>query len=99
MRRSRVSILNLERDPTLISQECVGASITKTTDDERKNNVNYCARNNVQSCVSESMPCVSGMRKHYTNDVLRRKAGSYLMAAKGLLNKVSRIESHFIQLT
>jgi hypothetical protein len=91
MRRSRVSILNLKHDPSLISQECVGTSTPTlstpvlNTNNGTTDNGKYLGKslNTCQSCMT---------RANY-NYGMQSKAGSYLMAAKGLLKKVSRLES------
>ena len=50
-------------------------------------------RNNTQDVVSGNSGMRTGCRHSHQfsrqNDVLGRKAGSYLMAAKGMLNKVN----------
>ena len=95
MHRSRVSILNLSKDPTLVSQECVGTCAPTTMSKlANTNNISddRCVCNHVPNNNDPSEPDV----------LVRRKAASYLMAAKGLLqevkNKVDRLD-HFIQLT
>ena len=94
MRRSRVSILNLPNDPSLISQECVGASDNvKMRTSLRKHPTVRNEYDSTHTTERDSHPADS-IRSH---DVLRHKAGSYLMVAKGLLNKVSQ-KDHFIQL-
>ena len=97
MRQSRASIFNLSKDPALVSQECLGTCPRKQL-------------GNLTSTVTTSTnPYVGNdvyMNRHKNtsvhNNVVRRKATSYLMAAKGLLTKVNdkvdRID-HFIRLT
>ena len=72
MRRSRVSILNLKQDPTLVSQECVESRPGKS--------------------IHTAHPCrYSDACKKNTSlpdELVTRRATSYLMAAKGLLRKV-----------
>jgi len=100
MRKSRVSILNLKHDPSLISQECVGVSTRKldTNVSTRRLDTNADEYKNTNNSTHPSARTNKITRKECApyicnDDVLRSKAGSYLMAAKGLLKKVSRIES------
>ena len=94
MRRSRVSILNLSQDPTLISQECVGTSAC--------NNTEKLASTNLANIKKHGSNHVSNIDTSASDVLVRCKARSYLMAAKGLLkevkNKVNQLD-HFIQLT
>jgi hypothetical protein len=83
MRHSRIDLMNLRKDPTLISQECVEACPSdKLVDSSRTGNTsaNHC----VCSHVSESSASEANA------SVVRYKAGSYLMAAKGLLKHVNK---------
>ena len=81
----------------MISQECVGASDNVKM---RTSLPKYPTVHNeyvsTHTTERDSRPADS-IRSH---DVLRRKAGSYLMVAKGLLNKVSQNNQndHFVQL-
>ena len=91
MRKSRVTILNLKQDPSLISQECVGASTRKLdTNTGKYENTENSAYSSTRINKAVHKDCMLCRGK---NDVLRSKAGSYLMAAKGLLKKVSSLES------
>ena len=94
MRKSRASILNLSQDPTLVSQECVETFSTKKLAKlaiTESASTNHCGCNHVLE-HDTSLP----------NVIVRRKAASYLMAAKGLRNRVidevNRLD-HFFQLT
>ena len=94
MRKSRVSILNLSQDPTLVSQECVETLSSKKLAKlaiTESDITNHCGSNHVVE-HDTSVP----------NVIVRRKAASYLMAAKGFRNRVidevNRLD-HFIQLT
>ena len=94
MRQSRVIILNLSQDPTLISQECVGTG-SPTKLGKEHTTVSYSTSHDGHNHVpinNTSLPEV----------LVRRKAVSYLMAAKGLIkrvnNKVDQLD-HFFQLT
>ena len=94
MRKSRVSILNLKHDPSLISQECVGISTPTVstpilTTNNGTDNGKYKNMNTRKSCLNTRKSCLSCVNNSY---VMRSKAGSYLMAAQGLLKKVSRLE-------
>ena len=97
MRRSRVSILNLPKDPSLISQECVGICVPQLLD---KNISTAVASTNHYKC--DDVVNIMEYDTSSNNENLRCKDTSYLRAAKGLLkkvnNKVNRM-NHFIQLT
>jgi len=70
---SRVNILNLKQDPTLVSQECV-----ETSSPNKPASANLCGCSHVP------------MTDTSQEDILvRRKATSYLMAAKGLQKKAN----------
>ena len=87
MRRSRVSILNLKQDPTLVSQECVESRPHKQG--IKSNSGGPLTGKSIYS----THPCrYSDTCKKDTslqNELVTRKATSYLMAAKGLLRKVN----------
>jgi hypothetical protein len=94
MKNSRIDLMNLRKYPTLVSQECVETCVPKkiaqlaTTG---PSSTNHSGRNHVTK-HDTSLPNVLG----------RHKDASYLMAAKGLLNKVNNKVNrmdHFIQLT
>ena len=97
MRRSRASILILPKDPSLISQECVGTCAPQ-----------FLGKSISTATVSTKYKCddvdnnVMEEDTSSHDDVMRLKARSYLMAAKGLLakanKKVNRL-GHFVQLT
>ena len=107
MRRSRVRIMNLPNDPTLFSQECVETGKNMKPGDNghilpasHNNNESVFNIYNYTTVCEENNNShkSSGTNDAFINDVLRRKVGSYLMAAKKLLGKV-RGGSHFAQLT
>ena len=90
LRRSRVSILNLKHDPSLISQECVGASTRKLdTNTDKGGETKYSTHSPTCTKQNTRKSCALNI---CNDDVMRSKAGSYLMAARGLLKKVSRID-------
>ena len=92
MRSIRAVILNLPKDLTIVSQECVETCTHKQLGEipSTSSGTSLCMCNH-DSKNTTSLP----------HDKERRKSKSYLMAAKGLLrkvnNKVNRLD-HFIQL-
>ena len=93
MRQSRAQILNLKHDPSLISQECVEASTRKLGTKKCEHDLSH-----NDACKSTCMNMdtrQSRMSCTKNSDVMRSKAASYLMAARGLLKKVSKIERSF----
>ena len=84
MRRSRVLILNLPKDPSLISQECVETCARQL----HNNNISTAvASTNHYKCDDEIN--IMGNDTSSNNNILRSKARSYLMAVKDLLAKVN----------
>ena len=86
MRRSRVSILNLKQDPTLVSQEYVESR-------PQKQGIKSTSGGPLTGkSIYGTHPCrYSDACKKDTSlpdELVTRKATSYLMAAKGLLRKV-----------
>ena len=94
MRQSRIRILNLKNDPSLISQECVEASTPKL--DAVKCEHNLIINDTCKSTNTKTDTCQSCVPRNKNSDVMRYKAGSYLMAARGLLKRVSKIDSSLL---
>ena len=82
---------NIEVGDALSNNNC-SYKITQLNKKQRNgNHVQF-----VSPLTDDTLECK--MRSLRTDSILRNKGGSYLLAAKGLLNKVSRM-NHFIQLT
>lgn len=109
-----LTLVSRECSKKQANNACTGTHSTNDTChdkhsiNERTNHTNCCRCNDAHSSKGESHApharthkiCSddAAHRTSHSNDALRLKATSYLMAAKGLLNKVNRMD-HFIRLT
>ena len=82
MRNSRIDMMNLRKDTTSISQECVEACAF----DKQVKNLSQRKNEEINRNVYDHVPEMSA--SEVDDSLVRCKAGSYLMAVKGLFRNV-----------
>ena len=100
MKNSRIDLMNLRKHPTLVSQECVETCPSDTGMGVLGSNPNVetCPSDKLVNLARTDTTSTDSCKCHHVpkipesgaNELVRRKAGSYLMAAKGLLKQVNK---------